>query len=106
MEPGENIAECCIREVHEETGLSIQLGRLLGVYSDPHHVVAYDDGEIRQEFSICFTGRIDGGAIATSSESSEVAFVSLADLADLRMHPSIRQRIADFSAQNAGVFIR
>jgi 8-oxo-dGTP diphosphatase len=32
---GETTRECCAREVEEETGVEVRVGRLLGVYSDP-----------------------------------------------------------------------
>ena len=32
---GETTQECCAREVAEETGVRVRVGRLLGVYSDP-----------------------------------------------------------------------
>ena len=106
MEPGEDIASCCIREVKEETGFTIQLGRLIGLYSDPNHVAAYDDGEVRQEFSICFVGKVVDGQLATSSESEEVTFVPVTDLDDLDIHPSIRLRINDFLARASDPYIR
>jgi 8-oxo-dGTP diphosphatase len=34
-EVGETTEECCAREVEEETGVQVRVGRLLGVYSDP-----------------------------------------------------------------------
>ncbi|MDA8398729.1 NUDIX hydrolase [Ferrimicrobium acidiphilum] len=106
MEPGEDIASCCIREVEEETGFIIQLSRLIGIYSDPNHVVAYDDGEVRQSFSICFAGSIVSGTPRTSSESSEVAFVPSGQLKSYDIHPSIRQRIEDCLANKTEPFIR
>jgi len=33
----------CAREVREETGLHVQVGRLTGVYSDPHALLRYAD---------------------------------------------------------------
>ena len=106
MEPGEDITLCCIREVEEETGFIIQVSRLIGIYSDPNHVVAYDDGEVRQSFSICFSGSIVSGNLRTSSESSEVAFVPLADLETYDIHPSIRLRIEDYLTNKIEPFIR
>lgn len=35
IEPGESVAEAAVREVREETGLTVVVQRLLGVYSDP-----------------------------------------------------------------------
>ncbi len=56
---------------------------------------AYDDGEVRQEFSICFRARIDSGTLAASDESYEVAFIDPEDLDGLVMEDSIRLRIND-----------
>ena len=97
MDIGETIGESAIREVREETGLEVELTRIVGVYSDPGHVFAYDDGEIRQQFNICFAGRVIGGHLQTSSESSEVGFFSRKDAENLDIHESIRIRIRHFS---------
>ncbi|MEU6877959.1 NUDIX domain-containing protein [Streptomyces sp. NPDC046712] len=90
---GESIAQTVVREVHEETGISVAVGDIVGLYTDPQHVIAYDDGEVRQQFSICFHARPVGGALRTSSESREVRWVSPADLYSLNIHPSMRLRI-------------
>ncbi len=96
VEPGESVREAAIREVAEETGLSCDITGLVGVYSNPGHVAAYDDGEVRQEFSICLTGRRAGGEIRTSRESSQVSFIYAADLHRYEIHPSIRLRIQHY----------
>ena len=50
MELGESIVDTAVREVKEETGLDIEVTGLIGVYSNPHHVMAYTDGEVRNNF--------------------------------------------------------
>ena len=61
LNPGESVAAATVREVKEETGIDCQVTGLVGIYSDPNHVAAYDNGEVRQEFSICLTTRMTGG---------------------------------------------
>jgi ADP-ribose pyrophosphatase YjhB (NUDIX family) len=96
VNPGESVSDAAAREVKEETGIDCQVTGLVGIYSDPNHVAAYDDGEVRQEFSICFTTHTLGGSIRTSAESSEVRFVSPGAISDLSIHPSIRLRIQHY----------
>lgn len=93
QEVGETIGQTVVREVKEETGIDVEPTELIGVYSDPEHVIAFTDGEVRQEFSICFRARPVRGELRTSDESSEVLWVDRADLAGLDIHPSIRLRV-------------
>jgi ADP-ribose pyrophosphatase YjhB (NUDIX family) len=105
MDIGETIARCAEREVQEETGLTVEAHRIVGVYSDPDHVFAYSDGEVRQEFSVCFACRIVTGNISKSDESLEVKFWPVEDLDTLDMHPSIRLRISHYLADKSEAFI-
>jgi ADP-ribose pyrophosphatase YjhB (NUDIX family) len=93
MEPGESIREAARREVKEETGIDCEIIGLVGIYSNPRHVAVYDDGEVRQEFSICLVGRMLDGYLRTSSESSEVRFVPTTDIPAYKVHQSIQMRI-------------
>lgn len=92
-ELGETLTETAIRETLEETGVAIRVIGLIGIYSNPRHVVAFSDGEVRQEFSICFRGRAVGGTPRSSDESTDVAWIPKQQLAALDIHPSIRLRI-------------
>lgn len=90
---GESAPSAAVRETKEETGFDVEVTGLVGIYTNPGHVMAYDDGEVRQQFSICFHARIIGGQPQTSSESKEVAFVDPSRLDELNIHPSMRMRI-------------
>ncbi|MGW2508487.1 NUDIX hydrolase [Streptomyces scopuliridis] len=90
---GESIGDTVVREVLEETGITVEIDSIVGLYTNPEHVLAYDDGEVRQQFSICFRAHPTGGSLRTSSESKEVRWVDPADLGTLNIHPSMRLRI-------------
>lgn len=95
QEFGETVADAVAREVHEETGVHVEATGIIGVFSNPQHVIEYDDGEVRQEFSICFYAKPIGGELRPSSESKEVEWVAPQDLSELDIHPSIMLRIEE-----------
>ena len=94
MDLGESLVETAVRETKEETGIDCEITGLVGIYTDPKHVILYtSDGEARQEFSVLFTARVVGGEPTPSDESREVLWVSRDALADLTMDRSMRFRI-------------
>lgn len=93
-EIGESIADTVVREVKEETGYDVEVETITGTYTNPQHVMAYDDGEVRQQFSIAFRARLVGGGARTSSESDRVEWVTPDEIDRLDLHPSMRLRIA------------
>lgn len=93
MELGETLGAAAVRETREETGLDVELTGILGIYTDPRHIIAYTNGEVRQEFTVVFTARIVGGELAISNESTELAFIDPTDVPGLTMHESMRLRI-------------
>jgi 8-oxo-dGTP pyrophosphatase MutT (NUDIX family) len=105
QEIGESVAEAVRREVWEETGITTKVTGLSGIYSDPSHVVAYDDGEVRQEFSLCFIARPVGGSLRPSSESQQARWVSPAAIAGLDIHPPMRLRITHGLDQRRAPYI-
>lgn len=105
MKPGETVAETAVREVKEETGIDVEVVSLIGIYSNPQHVVEYSDGEVRQQFSVCFVCRRIGGELATSDETSEVGYFSPDEIDGIEMHPSIRLRIQHFLDQRSEPYL-
>ncbi len=67
VEVGETVEEAAVREAAEETGLAVELARLVGVYSDPgrdprgHNV------------SVAFLARVLSGDLAAGTDASDVA---------------------------------
>jgi ADP-ribose pyrophosphatase YjhB (NUDIX family) len=96
MELGETMGQAVVREVREETGVDVELTGILGIYTDPAHVIAYDDGEVRQEFVVAFTARVVGGELKGSDESTEVRWVRLPEVDSLPMHETVRLRISHY----------
>jgi len=97
LDPGESITHTAVRETLEETGITCEITGLVGIYTNPRHVIRYtSNNEVRQEFSIVFTARPTGGQLRPSSESAEPQWVSPATVPRLQMHPSMRQRIQHY----------
>ncbi len=98
---GESVAQAAVRETLEESGIECEVTGIVGIYSDPRHVILYtSNGEVRQEFSIVPTARALSGRPTTSSESSQVRWVPAPELSGYTMDRSMRIRIKDFLAPN------
>ncbi|MEU7812997.1 NUDIX domain-containing protein [Pseudonocardia sp. NPDC049154] len=98
IEVGESVNEAVIREVAEESGITIALTGLAGVYSDPSHVLVDPNGSIHQQLALCFhavpTVPDEGGHPRPDGiETNAAAWCADVDIADLRMHPAMRLRI-------------
>lgn len=93
QEVGESIAETVVRETKEESGIDVEVVGLVGIYTNPNHVVEFTNGEVRQQFSICFRAQPLGGSPALSDESTDVRWVAQQDLDNMEIHPSMRLRI-------------
>ena len=103
---GESMVQAAVRETKEESGIDCSITGLVGIYTDPKHVILYtSNGEARQEFSILLTARATGGAPTPSDESSEVRWVPQADLGSYSMDQSMRLRIGHFLDGRAGPYL-
>jgi 8-oxo-dGTP pyrophosphatase MutT (NUDIX family) len=58
MDLGESLVTAAVREIKEETGIDCEITGLVGIYTDPKHIIFYtSNGEARQECSVLFTAR-------------------------------------------------
>jgi len=106
VEIGESVSEAIKREVQEETGLLIEVMRLVGVYSDPKlQVVRYPDGRVVHFINTCFECRIVGGQLRTCPETLELAYFEPATLPQMLVSLH-RVRITDALRRQARAAIR
>jgi ADP-ribose pyrophosphatase YjhB (NUDIX family) len=96
MDFGETIVQTAEREVREETGLDVRVDGIIGTFSDPRHIIEYSDGEVRQQFNICFHATLLGGELRSSNESKEVRWIPPKQLEDLEIHRTTRLRLEQF----------
>jgi 8-oxo-dGTP pyrophosphatase MutT (NUDIX family) len=106
MESGESASECCIREVWEETGLKVQIVRLIGIYTTPHMIIQYKDGNRHQIVSMTFECRVIGGAAGLSNETTEIGWFTPREIESMDLIEFHRERIADVMANQVAAFIR
>lgn len=106
MEAGESAAEACEREVLEETGLTVCVTRLVGVYSDPNQLVIYPDGNKVQIVVLNFEARIIAGELGLSNETTDFGYFSLAEMESMPMHGRHKDRVADAMSGSREAFIK
>jgi len=103
---GESMTQAAVREVREETGIDCEITGLVGIYTDPKHVILYtSNNEVRQEFSIVLTARKIDGEPTPSSESTEVAWIRAAEAGNLAMDRSMRRRLARYLDANPAPYL-
>lgn len=106
MEAGESLVEACIREVLEETGLQVRVLRLIGVYSTPHRILEYQDGNRVQLVAHSFTVDVIGGELTLNDEVSELGYFAAEEMTTLDLMEHHRERITDAIEARAATFIR
>lgn len=95
VESGESLAEACEREVLEETGLSVRVKRLVGVYSHPDQLVVYKDGHKAQIVAIHFEVEVVGGEPGLSNETTDFGYFTVQEMGSMQMLGRHSERILD-----------
>ena len=107
VEAGESVTDAAAREVAEETGWRVEVGRLVGVYSDPaRQVIAYSDGRRVQAVNLCFEAlAVEPGRATTPHETLEVGFFAW-DALPAPFVPIHEIRVDDARSGAAAVHVR
>jgi ADP-ribose pyrophosphatase YjhB (NUDIX family) len=78
VELGETLVAATAREVHEETGLDVEVGPMVDVLDRLRYA---DDGRVRYHYVLVdFVCRPIGGELACASDADAAAWVSLTEL--------------------------
>ncbi len=82
MELGESARETAIREIKEETGLDVEVSKLIGIYTDYYD--EYPNGDRAQTIAIFLEFSVIGGQIIESNEETlELRYFALTDFPEL-----------------------
>lgn len=97
VDAGETLDAALRREVHEETGLEVEVGQLVGVYSKP----------LKREIVLSFRCQVTGGTLndCTDDEIDENRYFATDDLPPNTL-PKHRQRVMDALLNQERTLIR
>ena len=106
LDSGETVSETCIREVLEETGLAVEVERLIAVYSNPDMLLFYDEDHQYQVISFHFEAIVTGGELGLSDETTDVGYFSLDEIQAMDVMEHHLQRIEDGLEGKAETIVR
>lgn len=106
MEPGESLTEACAREVLEETGVRVRVGRLVAVYTSPHVLLDYSEGNRFQLVVLHFAAEAVGGELRACEETTEAGYFGGEEIEQMEMSGFNRQRVADGFAVRTATPVR
>ncbi|MGM4931728.1 NUDIX domain-containing protein [Tardiphaga sp. 619_E2_N8_5] len=91
VDPVEQPSDAAVRECFEETGLQVEITRLIGVFGGQEFLITYPNGDVTYYTTIAFEARIVGGAHQPDGvEMARLAYFSREDCANLNLSPSSR----------------
>jgi ADP-ribose pyrophosphatase YjhB (NUDIX family) len=106
MEPGESFTEACTREILEETGVYVQVGRLIAVYTSPHALLDYGHENRFQLVVLHFAAEPVRGDLRVSEETIGVGYFSSKEIEQMEMSGFNRQRVDDGFVVQTATFVR
>jgi 8-oxo-dGTP pyrophosphatase MutT (NUDIX family) len=103
VDVGETAVQAAVRETMEESGVSVMVTGIVGLFTDPGHVVRSRIGTVRQQFVVVFSARAVAGAPrGDTHETSEAAWVEAGDLPGLAIESPINGWIAQALSDDEG----
>ena len=106
MDSGEDFSEACAREVYEETGLRVEVKRLISIYTNPHLLLEYPDGNRWQLVILHFEAQVIDGHLTPSDESPALQFFGSAEIENLEMGILDQMRVQDSFAKQESTIVR
>ena len=106
VDPGETVVEACEREVFEETGLSVSVKRLTGVYSDPNQVIVYSDGGKNHVVVLNFEVELKSGELVLSEETEDVRFIPIGEALGMDLFHGHVQHVKDALQNQKEAYLR
>jgi ADP-ribose pyrophosphatase YjhB (NUDIX family) len=91
---GETLAQACVRELREETGLESEVVRLVGIYSDTSGSLHIAQGPEWHTVRVSLLCKVTGGELTPSEETSELGFFDVDSLPPLITDHALRIRDA------------
>jgi len=83
LECGETLREATIREAREETGLTVEVGEMLGVYE---RIIRSDDGRVRYHYVLIdFLCRPVAGELKAGSDAAEAGWFTREEIPALKL---------------------
>jgi 8-oxo-dGTP diphosphatase len=103
VDVGETAVQTVVRETREETGVSVVVTGLVGLFTDPGHVVRSRTGTVRQQFVVVCSARpVAGAPRGDGYETSDAAWVAVTDLPALAVPAPVDGWIARALADDEG----
>lgn len=99
MHTDESFLDCAIREVREETGISLERDKVnvFNIYDDPSRIASYPDGNIYRLIGVIFiTELFEEPKLVCSQETRELRFFTKKELETLSIAASHTPIIQDY----------